>query len=102
MWTTHLTLIKSLDHDFTSKIEDKKTPEASLDEEEDFASAFRLLHEGETFEEDKEFIASKMGELVELSQELYERKNLKKVVILKQLIRCDNVKRDTPTLPWRR
>ena len=55
MWTTHLTLIKSLDHDFTSQIEEKKNPgEGELDEEEDFASAFRLLHEGETFEEDKE------------------------------------------------
>ena len=48
---------------------------------------------GETVEEDKQFIASKMRELVELSQELYERNNLKKVVLLKRLIRCDNVKR---------
>ena len=37
---------------------------------------------GENFEEDKQFIASKMRELVELSQELYERNNLKKVVLL--------------------
>ena len=48
---------------------------------------------GENFEEDKQFIASKMRELVELSQELYERNNLKKVVLLKRLIRCDNVKK---------
>ena len=48
---------------------------------------------GENFEEDKQFIASKMRELVELSQELYERNNLKKVVLLKWLIRCDNVKK---------
>ena len=48
---------------------------------------------GETVEEDKQFIASKMRDLVELSQELYERNNLKKVVLLKRLIRCDNVKR---------
>ena len=48
---------------------------------------------GENFEEDKQFIASKMRELVELSQELYERNNLKKVFLLKWLIRCDNVKK---------
>ena len=42
---------------------------------------------GENFEEDKQFIASKMRELDELSQELYERNNLKKVVLLKRLIR---------------
>ena len=48
---------------------------------------------GENFEEDKQFIASKMRELVELSQELYERNNLKKVVLLKRLIRCNNVKK---------
>ena len=46
---------------------------------------------GENFEEDKQFIASKMRELVELFQELYVRNNLKKVVLLKRLIRTDNV-----------
>ena len=45
---------------------------------------------GTNFEEDKAFIRSKMKALVDLAQDLCEKNNLKQVVLLNRLIRCDN------------